>query len=95
MPRYNDALSGTSRCRIQKMAPEDELQGMINQGALMGHLPNKARMIELQRQIEMNKLKERSEDKNQGIPFDSVIFPRIDTYGIKKGTVNIGGVVIA
>ena len=97
MPRYNDALSGTSRCRIQKMAPEDELQGLINQAPFIGNsYAGQKRMKELKKEIEQrHNLEERSVDKGVGIPTDSLLFPRLDTYGIKKGTVNIGGVVIA
>ena len=53
-------------------------------------------MKELKKEIEQrHNLEERSVDKGVGIPTDSLLFPRLDTYGIKKGTVNIGGVVIA
>jgi hypothetical protein len=96
MPRYNDALKGTSTIRNQKMSPEDQLQGMINQGPMIGSgYVNRAKMIELHRQIEQNKLMARSVDKGVGLATDNILFPRLDTYGIKKGTVKIGGVQIA
>ena len=72
------------------------MQGLINQAAYIGHSVSQTRLKELKKEIEQrHNLEERSVDKGVGIPTDSLLFPRLDTYGIKKGTVNIGGVVIA
>ena len=97
MPRYNDGLSGTSKFRTQQLSPEDQMQGLINQAPFIGNsYAGQKRMKELKKEIEQrHNMEERSVDKGVGIPTDSLLFPRLDTYGIKKGTVNIGGVVIA
>ena len=72
------------------------MQGLINQAAYIGHCVNQTRLKELKKEIEQrHNLEERSVDKGIGIATDCILFPRLDTYGIKKGTVNIGGVVIA
>ena len=96
MPRYNDGLAGTSKFRTQQLSPEDQMQGLINQAAYIGHSVSQTRLKELKKEIEQrHNLEERSVDKGIGIATDCILFPRLDTYGIKKGTVNIGGVVIA
>jgi len=97
MPRYNDGLAGTSKFRTQQLSPEDQMQGLINQAPFIGNsYASHARMRELKKEIDLRQsLEQRSLDKGEGIDADYILFPHLDTYGIKKGTVNIGGEKVA
>ena len=96
MPRYNDALSGTSKFRTQQLSPEDQMQGLINQAAYIGHSVSQTRLKELKKEIEQrHNLEMRSEHTGKGISETEIFLQPLDLYGIVKGTVNIGGVVIA
>jgi len=96
MPRYNDALSGTSKFRTQQLSPEDQMQGLINQAAYIGHSVNQTRLKELKKEIEQrHNLEMRSEHTGKGLSETEIFLQPLDLYGIVKGTVNIGGVVIA
>ena len=96
MPRYNDALSGTSKFRTQQLSPEDQMQGLINQAAYIGHSVSQTRLKELKKEIEQrHNLEMRSEHTGKGLSETEIFLQPLDLYGIVKGTVNIGGVVIA
>ena len=96
MPRYNDGLAGTSKFRTQQLSPEDQMQGLINQAAYIGHSVSQTRLKELKKEIEQrHNLEMRSVDKGVGIPTDSLLFPRLDTYGIKSGSYHLSGERVA
>ena len=97
MPRYNDALSGTSKFRTQQLSPEDQMQGLINQAPFIGNsYAGQKRMKELKKEIEQrHNLEMRSEHTGKGLSETEIFLQPLDLYGIVKGTVNIGGVVIA
>ena len=96
MPRYNDGLAGTSKFRTQQLSPEDQMQGLINQAAYIGHSVSQTRLKELKKEIEQrHNLEMRSEHTGKGISETEIFLQPLDLYGIVKGTVNIGGVVIA
>ena len=96
MPRYNDGLAGTSKFRTQQLSPEDQMQGLINQVAYIGHSVSQTRLKELKKEIEQrHNLEMRSEHTGKGLSETEIFLQPLDLYGIVKGTVNIGGVVIA
>ena len=96
MPRYNDGLAGTSKFRTQQLSPEDQMQGLINQAAYIGHSVSQTRLKELKKEIEQrHNLEMRSEHTGKGLSETEIFLQPLDLYGIVKGTVNIGGVVIA